>query len=789
MRKKLKILLIILPAFQAYLAFGQTTYYVKNGGNDALAGTSDATAWATIAKVNSFQSSLVAGDIVKFNRGDEWLGTITIGKTGTSGNRITYTSYGTGDEPRITGLETITGWTSQGDTIYYKAVSVESNPNYIIIGGKWYAMGRTPNQGSFLTYESYISNTSITDNDLPDSPSWVGSELVIRLTEYKTKRNYAITAHSAGKLTYAGGGESVSKPNYGYFFQGDIKTLDQFGEWYYNGTTLYVHFGSEDPDDYTVEVPVIDNGIYNVTPDKVNYYRHITIDSLSLYGFGRDAIYYQRYTDYAEIKNCSIEFSGYNAINVDTIGLRYGLIDNNYIRYAGHSGISVQSGVQCIITNNTIINTAPWLGIPVNFHRSAGIYSVANNNSLIQYNRIDSSGYNGILMSGNDALVKNNFITNSVLQVHDGAGIYTSGRTYSGRQIIGNIVLNSIGTTAGTSTPASPWVRGIYIDSDPVPIIVSDNTISNGSANGDYGMFLGSGDELIITNNTIIDNKLGAFRIQDYYGIDAMGHPTNHVMKYNKFIAKSTLETTLNMHMTTSAFTGSFATADSNYFARPINEGSTISRGVFSTSTNTYPSGTWTLPQWFSTYGLEEHSQPSPITVGTTADFYFWYNPTQSDSIIALDTTYVDRTCKFYEEADTLGAYESRVLLRTEDRNPPDVPDVSSTGLTRKTRKTITISGNVTDEGGGIVSARGVCFSVVGSPSIADSVIMSGSGTGTFTAKIIDLSASTTYYFRTYATNQAGTNYGEMYELRTPAYNFFKSGTKIIFHEDKIITY
>ena len=39
-----------------------TDYYVKNGGSDLNQGTSDATAWATISKVNSVFTSLQPGD-------------------------------------------------------------------------------------------------------------------------------------------------------------------------------------------------------------------------------------------------------------------------------------------------------------------------------------------------------------------------------------------------------------------------------------------------------------------------------------------------------------------------------------------------------------------------------------------------------------------------------------------------------------------------------------------------------------------------------------------------------
>lgn len=45
------------------------TYYVKSGGNDSAAGTSDGTAWATIAKVTATATS---GDTVYFRSQDTW---------------------------------------------------------------------------------------------------------------------------------------------------------------------------------------------------------------------------------------------------------------------------------------------------------------------------------------------------------------------------------------------------------------------------------------------------------------------------------------------------------------------------------------------------------------------------------------------------------------------------------------------------------------------------------------------------------------------------------------------
>ncbi|MCX2583822.1 hypothetical protein [Pedobacter sp. MR22-3] len=70
-------------------------------------------------------------------------------------------------------------------------------------------------------------------------------------------------------------------------------------------------------------------------------------------------------------------------------------------------------------------------------------------------------------------------------------------------------------------------------------------------------------------------------------------------------------------------------------------------------------------------------------------------------------------------------------------------------------------SGNVISAGGGFVSTRGLCWSTSTSPTTSNNKIASGSGTGTFTGDIYALNPGTTYYVRAYATNQAGTAYGE----------------------------
>ncbi|MBX2899979.1 MAG: DUF1566 domain-containing protein [Cyclobacteriaceae bacterium] len=69
--------------------------------------------------------------------------------------------------------------------------------------------------------------------------------------------------------------------------------------------------------------------------------------------------------------------------------------------------------------------------------------------------------------------------------------------------------------------------------------------------------------------------------------------------------------------------------------------------------------------------------------------------------------------------------------------------------------------GIVLDEGGSVIIARGVCWSTETAPTVElDSKTFDGSGLGSFTSNISDLSPGTTYYLRAYATNEAGTSYG-----------------------------
>jgi hypothetical protein len=75
-----------------------TTYYVDNvGGSDSNNGTSQATAWASVSKVEGELTSLNPGDGVLFKGGDVWNAEFTVnGAAGSSTKQIVFSSYGSG---------------------------------------------------------------------------------------------------------------------------------------------------------------------------------------------------------------------------------------------------------------------------------------------------------------------------------------------------------------------------------------------------------------------------------------------------------------------------------------------------------------------------------------------------------------------------------------------------------------------------------------------------------------------------------------------------------------------
>ncbi|HAP36230.1 MAG TPA: hypothetical protein DCQ28_09915, partial [Bacteroidetes bacterium] len=95
------------------------------------------------------------------------------------------------------------------------------------------------------------------------------------------------------------------------------------------------------------------------------------------------------------------------------------------------------------------------------------------------------------------------------------------------------------------------------------------------------------------------------------------------------------------------------------------------------------------------------------------------------------------------------------------------VPTVTTSAASNILATTANTGGSVTAWGGDSVSARGVCWSTISNPTIADNKTLNGIGSGAFSSVLVNLMPNTKYYIRAYAINNLGTGYGNEVSLST----------------------
>lgn len=116
------------------------------------------------------------------------------------------------------------------------------------------------------------------------------------------------------------------------------------------------------------------------------------------------------------------------------------------------------------------------------------------------------------------------------------------------------------------------------------------------------------------------------------------------------------------------------------------------------------------------------------------------------------------------------GAPAQEVALSGTGQAPVYPPTLSTTLLTDTGTASVRTGGTVESDGGSAISERGVVWATAPSPGLdAGRLADAAAGTGAFTSQVGGLLPNTTYYLRAYATNAAGTAYGEEYPFTTQA--------------------
>jgi hypothetical protein len=158
----------------------------------------------------------------------------------------------------------------------------------------------------------------------------------------------------------------------------------------------------------------------------------------------------------------------------------------------------------------------------------------------------------------------------------------------------------------------------------------------------------------------------------------------------------------------------------------------------------------------FLTRGVCYDKQPGPTTASPKTP----YPGPLRTAAFNVTLTDLDYAQTYYARAFAMGpagtVYGEELTFTTK----PILATVTTDEATDVEGTTATTGGEVTADGGAAVTAKGVVYGTSPAPTIAGNKTTDGDGVGAFVSSLTGLSGLTTYYARAYATNSAGTAYG-----------------------------
>jgi uncharacterized protein (TIGR02145 family) len=109
------------------------------------------------------------------------------------------------------------------------------------------------------------------------------------------------------------------------------------------------------------------------------------------------------------------------------------------------------------------------------------------------------------------------------------------------------------------------------------------------------------------------------------------------------------------------------------------------------------------------------------------------------------------------------------ILCSCEKKDKVYVPEIVTLEVSNITQISATSGGKIINNGGAEVTERGLCWSEEENPTIVNTRTEEGTGSGSFTSIMSELEYNTTYFVRAYASNSAGTAYGNELSFTTDA--------------------
>ena len=138
---------------------------------------------------------------------------------------------------------------------------------------------------------------------------------------------------------------------------------------------------------------------------------------------------------------------------------------------------------------------------------------------------------------------------------------------------------------------------------------------------------------------------------------------------------------------------------------------------------------------------------------------------TSSITNLASGTTYYVRGYATNNNGTIYG--EEKQFTTKEEIQSETGIKIATLPVKNITETTAISGGNITDDGGSPLIEKGICWSTTVKPTVKNFKTTDSPETGVYNSEMTELSEGTTYYVRSYATNNKGTTYGQQIEFKT----------------------
>jgi len=635
------ILTIIVSIIFFGLATQAQNYYVSSSATISGSG-SMVSPWNSFVPLNTLLATSAPIDTIFLKRGDVFRDQITVALA----SNFVITAYGTGNNPIISGADSVISWTTI--STYWQANFSQPITNFFV-NNQEQIIARYPDESSpYLTVDAGTTNSTLNDAGLSiiSSTTLNQSQVCVHTAQWCWEKS-PITSSTSNSITYLNPTLRVPTANYGYFVYDHISYLTTGKEWKYDASSQKIYYQpvTGDPNTFLCEASVRGYGILlNAGVANINI-SNITFEKQSESGVGILNSTNQNII----IDNCN--FARQYKYGVEVHG-KYAKISNSYFREIDGLAVNLNaSGTGAEVHHNIFRNNGGFrnsgIGLEINLTSIKGAYV---DSCHIHHNDIDSAGYCGISMDGKRNLIERNIIKNAMLLNNDGAALKSFGVASQYNIFRNNFVSKSDGNTA--NTPSGSFITpAIYFDFSTNNCTIQDNTIYDRSKKG---IFLNSGTN----NNTVIGNVVyGGNYLLDFNGSPIIPTPMNGMtVKKNILFAKDATAYILRMVDNTSGY--NHGVIDSNYYFQPYNS-------------NNYtfipPSTNWNFSTWKSNTGYDINSKSSFVnwTLPTSDDSLFM---NQTDNIVTISlgaTEFLDLDSNVVCGSIILQPYTSKILINT----------------------------------------------------------------------------------------------------------------------------